>query len=215
MPLFLFRHGETVFNVAGRFQGQNDSPLTDRGISQARTNASRLSALIKDSKHIHFVSSPLGRTLKTSEHICHILGLDTAAIQTDKRLMEMNYGAWQGLTVAEIEQEYPGLWAQRNAEPDTFKIPGNGESYEDVNKRIDDWLSETRNAWDQDRVWIVVSHGGTGSVIRGRYLGLSTQETRGLERPHDCFYEFKDHTIAEHWDEESTPLDRSNNALLS
>ncbi len=198
MSLFLIRHGETKFNVAGRFQGQNDSGLTERGVLQARANAVEIARRSGQATNLHFVSSPLGRTLKTSQLVCEVLGFPFAQVQTDDRLKEMHYGAWQGMTEFEIDQEYPGLWAARNKQPDTFKIPGDGESYNDLYHRIDDWLDETRALWDGEATWIVVSHGGTGSVIRGRYLGLTTQETRNLPRPHACIYEFKGGTISEH-----------------
>jgi len=76
MPLFLLRHGQTVFNVAGRYQGQNDSNLTEIGVQQARRNGEILAARINDISRLHFVSSPLGRTLATSELICKTLGID-------------------------------------------------------------------------------------------------------------------------------------------
>ena len=199
MPLYLLRHGETVFNVASRFQGQNDSPLTKNGAQQALGNALKLSQLVPNIDQIHFVSSPLGRTLATSRIICKALGYDFRNIHTEARIMEMNYGTWQGMTEIEIDQEYPGMWDKRSAEPETFTIPGNGESYNDLFKRVDDWISDTRKFWENDDVWVVVSHGGTGSVIRGRYLGLDVHKIHALPRPHDCFYEFSNDRIAEHW----------------
>jgi broad specificity phosphatase PhoE len=198
MPLYLLRHGETVFNVAGRYQGQNDSDLTPRGIQQARNNGCVLSALLNDLTNVQFVSSPLGRTLKTSEIICETLGVDFNSVTTDDRVMEMNYGAWQGMTDLEIEHEYPGFSTRRLKNPSTFNIPGGGESYNDLIARVDSWLDHTREYWESDRVWVVVSHGGTGSVIRGRYLGLDVPQIRALPRPHDQFYELRHGQIRVH-----------------
>ncbi len=198
MPLFLLRHGETVFNVAGRYQGQNDSELTKNGLRQARQNGQLLAELIEDTKHVHFVSSPLGRTLVTSEIICKALGIGFEDIRTDDRLMEMNYGAWQGMTAAEIDQEYPGQWQTRVDNPADFVIPGGGESYDALSARVDGWLDETRKHWDGDAVWIAVSHGGTGSVVRGRYLGLDVHEIRALDRPHDQFFELSNGQVILH-----------------
>jgi len=198
MPLFLVRHGETEFNVLGRFQGQNDSPLTDRGVEQARANAAAIARQITDTSDVHFVSSPLGRTLATSRLLCAAIGIPFENVQTDDRLKEMHYGAWQGMTELEIDQEYPGLWAARDANPDTFVIPGGGESYLHLTRRADDWIADTRPDWESDQVWIVVSHGGTGSVLRGRYLDMTTAELRRLARPHACVYEFHNGQIIEH-----------------
>jgi len=198
MPLFLLRHGETVFNVAGRYQGQNDSELTKKGEQQVRQNGGVLSELIGDVSRVHFISSPLGRTLATSEIICKTLGIQFDTIHTDPRLMEMNYGSWQGLSEVEIDQEYPGLWEKRDADPAAFVIPGGGESYDDLFARVDGWLKETCRFWDNGAVWIAVSHGGTGSVIRGRYLGLDVHDIRALERPHDKLYELGNGDVISH-----------------
>lgn len=203
MPLFLVRHGETEFNVAGRFQGQNDSALTDKGIQQARANASAIAQQITDVDAVHFVSSPLGRTLATSRLICDVIGIPFERVKTDDRLKEMHFGAWQGMTELEINQEYPGQWDLHHAGPDDFAIPGGGESYLNLTRRVDDWIGDTRTEWESNKVWIAVSHGCTGSVIRGRYSGLNTEKLRLLARPHACVYEFRDATIAEHITDEA------------
>jgi len=198
MPLFLLRHGETLFNVEGRYQGQNDSELTKNGEQQALQNSKMLTELISDISQIHFVSSPLGRTLATSEIICKTLGIHFNTIQTDPRLMEIKFGAWQEMTQFEIENEYPGQWEQHIAGPTSFVIPGGGESYDDLFARVDDWLDDTGKFWAGDAIWVAVSHGLLGSVIRGRYLGLDVHNIRTLERPHDKIYELGNGHVTSH-----------------
>jgi len=198
VPLYLLRHGETVDNVAGRFQGQNDSELTEVGRQQARDNGRVLNSLIAPATDLKFVSSPLGRTQKTSRIICTRLGRLFDSVETDPRLMEMHYGAWQGMTEFEIEQEYPGQWESWNRQPATYPIPGGGESYDQLFQRVDDWLEDTGVHWQGEAAWIAVSHGGIGSVICGRYLGLPLAEMRQLARPHDRFYELHKGQITTH-----------------
>jgi len=198
MPLFLLRHGETLLNVKNRYQGQSDSDLTETGIGQARANGGLLADLIADTSQVHFVSSPLGRTLATSEIICKTLGIHFDTIQTDPRLMEIKFGAWQEMTEFEIEGEYSGQWEQHLTGPTRFTVPGGGESYDDLFARVDDWLDDTGKFWAGDTIWIAVSHGLLGSVIRGRYLGFDVQNIRALERPHDKIYELGNGRVISH-----------------
>jgi len=188
MPLYLIRHGETEFNVAKRYQGQNDSPLTSNGISQARRNGQVLADLRLDKTNLSFIASPLGRTMDTATYICKAMGIDPASIKTDAQLMEMHYGAWQGLTAEEIEHEYPGQWGKRMENIAEFDIPGGGESYNALVKRANNWINKTRDEWESDTPWIVVSHGGTGSVIRGLYTGLDIPAIRTLPLPQGEFF---------------------------
>ena len=188
MPLYLIRHGETEFNVAGRYQGQNDSPLTANGIAQAHRNGQVLADLLAGKTGVHFVASPLGRTMDTATIICKEMGIDPASIETDDRLKEMHYGAWQGMTALEIEHEYPGQWDLRTNNIAEYDIPGGGESYNAMIARVNGWLTNTQAEWEGDEVWIVVSHGGTGSVIRGAYTDLDIAAMRALPLPQDLFY---------------------------
>jgi len=67
--IYLLRHGETVLNTQGRYQGQLDSPLTDVGIEQVQQNADMLKNLIGNPQQWKVVSSPLGRALQSAEII--------------------------------------------------------------------------------------------------------------------------------------------------
>ncbi len=125
---YLLRHGETEFNLEGRLQGQQDSPLTARGRAQARGHGALLKTLIAEPGTWRVVASPLGRTMDTARLACAELGLPETAIETDARLMEIAYGEWEGQTYAEIEAYYPDHWAARQHDPWGFIVPG-GESY--------------------------------------------------------------------------------------
>src|SRR4030067_2492051 len=97
--LILIRHGETDWNVDGRWQGQADVPLNARGIAQAEETAQSLSNV----KFAAIYSSDLARARQTAEALSRIVGLP---VQTDARLREIHQGAWQGLRVPEIEAQY-------------------------------------------------------------------------------------------------------------
>jgi len=187
--LYLLRHGETEFNVEGRLQGQQDSPLTARGRAQARAHGVLLGELIAEPDTWRVVTSPLGRAMDTARLACAELGLPEAAIETDARLKEIAYGDWEGLTYAEIEVRNSDDWAARQRDPWRYVVPG-GESYEMVAARAGDFLNEARGNT------IVVSHGGTGRVLRGLYGRLAPPEIKTLEQPQDAIHRLAQGTVA-------------------
>src|SRR5580704_4942959 len=113
MPVLYFaRHGETDFNVAHRLQGQYQTSLNVLGRQQAAITGQVLSDLFArdrfQAKDFHYVSSPLNRARETMEIVRGVLGLDRHAYATDDRLMEISYGAWEGLTLAEVKAREQG-----------------------------------------------------------------------------------------------------------
>src|SRR5262249_44458874 len=94
--ILLARHGETFFNVEGRWQGQSDSPLTPRGVEQAR----QLALAVADEPISAVYSSDLGRATQTAQEIATAHRLNVIA---DARLREIDVGTWTGRTRSEIE----------------------------------------------------------------------------------------------------------------
>src|SRR5690348_7117717 len=99
--ILLARHGETVFNVEGRWQGQSDSPLTERG----RAQAIELARALADERVAAVYSSDLGRSLDTATEVGAIHHLEVVA---DARLREIHVGEWTAKRRDEIEAAYPG-----------------------------------------------------------------------------------------------------------
>src|ERR1700730_5322939 len=89
ITLYFARHGETLANVERRFQGRNDTPLTEHGRLQARLLAALLAEFLAGQTRPRFVSSPLPRARTTMELILDALGLPRI-YDTDPRLMEIN-----------------------------------------------------------------------------------------------------------------------------
>ncbi len=183
MTIYLLRHGETEWNRAGRMQGHLDSPLTARGEAQAQAVGEALSELI-DGGDFDMVASPLGRTRATAAIIARALGRDPEAMTTDARLMEMTWGDWDGLTLAEIEARDPGALARRKADHWDYRPPGGGENYAMVARRVGGWLADL----GAERSLVTVAHGGVGRVVRGLYGGLARAEMLALEQPQDAFH---------------------------
>ena len=184
--IYLVRHGETEWNRIGRMQGHLDAPLTSRGEAQARAVGETLRDLEVDG--FDLVASPLGRTRATAAIIARALGRDPEAMTTDERLMEMTWGDWDGLTRAEIEARDPDAWARRKAGKWDYCPPGGGESYALVALRVADWLADRNPGLPL----IVVSHGGTGRVVRGLYGRLTQAETLAQEEPQGAFHRLID-----------------------
>jgi broad specificity phosphatase PhoE len=123
---FLTRHGETQWNKIGKFQGQLDSPLTEKGCSQAYAIATNL--ILRNINHI--VSSTLPRAQKTAETCLAVLNCSTSL---DSRLIERNFGNWQGKFINEVklDNNYQAIFHQVNT-----IAPPNGESGIDCAKRF-------------------------------------------------------------------------------
>uniref|UniRef100_UPI0025E82D89 histidine phosphatase family protein n=1 Tax=uncultured Corynebacterium sp. TaxID=159447 RepID=UPI0025E82D89 len=102
--LLLIRHGQTTYNATGRMQGHLDTELSEVGLSQARAAAD----LLVDKQITAIVSSDLIRARDTAAVIGEKLGIK---VDVDKRLRETHLGDWQGMTSAEVDEQYPGAHA--------------------------------------------------------------------------------------------------------
>ena len=183
--IYLVCHGETEWNRVRRMQGHRDSRLTERGADQARAMGRTLAGQIGDDG-IDMVASPLGRARQTAALIRAEMGL-AGDCPTDDRLMEMTWGAWDGLTRDEIETRDPGALARRRQDVWhhwNYAPPGGGESYAMLADRVGAWLDRVAPG----RRLVIVAHGAVGRVLRGRYAGLSEAETLALDEPQDAFF---------------------------
>jgi broad specificity phosphatase PhoE len=182
--IYLIRHGETEWNVAGRFQGKLDSSLTSAGTLQAKAIADKLADL--NIQADSFVASPLGRTRQTASIIANRTILPNLLF--DDRLAEVSVGSWDGLTHYDIDAQWPGLLDGSTHFDWFFKSP-DGERYEEAFKRAKNWLDSTSG------VAVAVSHGLMGRIIRGVYLDLSKNEMLGLPVPQDVIWRLSGNTI--------------------
>jgi probable phosphoglycerate mutase len=126
--LFLARHGETDWNLAGRWQGHTDVPLNAAGRSQAGALAERLRG-----EGIATVgTSDLSRARHTAEIVAAALRVPVAHV--DPGLREQRFGWFEGLTPRECEERYPEEWARYVA--DRHAGPPGGESRAAVLERV-------------------------------------------------------------------------------
>lgn len=193
MPtIYLVRHGQTVWNRARRMQGQKDSPLTLRGIEQARTCAAAIAALLDGDRPPQMISSPLGRCWQTATIIADSLEISTDSIRLEPALKEITWGEWDGLTADEIEQRDAKHWQTCIDTQFAVAAPG-GETRGGVLDRAQTWLSSL----DTDAKLIVVSHGYFGRALRCAYSGLSDEAIIGMEEPQDEVFLLDDGRVSQ------------------
>ncbi len=150
--LLLVRHGETVANVEGTWQGASDSPLTERGRLQIERLAARLAAREQPIAVVY--TSPLGRALTTAQILVAALGHPPLVLEPG--LAEFNMGAWEGLTYRQLAYE-KRLWERMAADPH-FAPPG-GESAVGFARRLLHSFGAIRQRHPGQTV-LIVSHGG-------------------------------------------------------
>jgi len=106
------------------------------------------------------------------------VGLPDDGFATDDRLLEINFGRWEGLTWSEIKRNDDAELKARNADEFGYTVPG-GESYEMVMARVVSWLGSVTSPT------VVVSHGGIMRCLRGHVLGLPNDAILKLDIPQD------------------------------
>jgi broad specificity phosphatase PhoE len=181
LPLcFFVRHGQTGYNADGRLQGQTDTDMSDFGRTQADRNGRILAGLVENPEAFDFVASPLKRTRETMERVRAAMGLDPEEYRTDPRIMELNFGAWQGFTYAEVEARDPGIMAKRAADKWGFVPPGEGaESYAMLEARVAPFLGELR------RPTVCVTHGGILRAVMALSGAMTEEEASMAPQPQD------------------------------
>jgi probable phosphoglycerate mutase len=181
LTILLVRHGETEWNLEGRYQGRFDSPLTRRGIAQAQA-VGRLIGELAGAQPVPIVASPLGRARRTAEIIAACSG-NPRSVTFDERLREISLGSWDGLTRGEIARRSPGIFAGSGRREWYFRSP-DGETYESFAARLGDWLDDRNSA----ELVVAVAHGVASRVLRGLYAGLAREIALALPVPQDRMF---------------------------
>jgi probable phosphoglycerate mutase len=171
--LYVLRHGECEHNVAGRLASQSDSPLTERGREQARTNGRLLKEIAGDLSQFDFTASSLHRTCATMELLREAACLPPTGYRADHRLMEMHCGDQIWMNWSDIPADDR---ARFRADPWNHARPG-GESQAMVHARVGELLATLR------RDAVIVTHQVPARLIRGHYLGFTPEQMVGYEHP--------------------------------
>lgn len=167
--LYLIRHGETDWNRQGRWQGQADVPLNDRGRQQARQVAEKLAQVALDAIY----TSDLIRASEVARIIAQAKG-DRVPIVLEPRLREIHQGEWQGLRVQEIQSRYAEAFRQRRIDPLMVAAPG-GETALQVRQRALHAVRDLLRAYPDGNV-ALVSHGFTIAVLLTHFYRLPMEK---------------------------------------
>ncbi len=163
VTLYLARHGETDWNAAGRWQGQTDVDLNERGRAQAR----ELAVLARALGVAAVAASDLLRARTTAEIVAAELGLAVGRLHPDLR--ERRFGCFEGLTREEVAARHPDAWARYLEDPGP--APPGGESRDVLLGRLLPALSRT--AVELPAPLLVVMHGGSmRALLAGHADGL-------------------------------------------
>src|ERR1700677_1729230 len=142
----LLRHGQTPMSVQKRYAGRSDVPLTEIGVEQAAAAAKRLAPAGIDV----IVTSPLLRATQTAQEVAEVTG---APVVTDEGFRETDFGAWEGLTFAEVRQRWPAEMTAWLADPAV--APPGGERLAEVSTRGTAALQHVLADYQDRRVLIV------------------------------------------------------------
>lgn len=169
--LVLVRHGETVWHKENRYTGRSDVALTDLGRRQA-------AQLAEWAKHNHLDglwASPLSRARRTAQAVAEATGLP---LHIDARLRELDFGAGEGLTSAEMAQRFPEQRAAFERDPVAHHLP-DGEDPRDAVARAAEALREIV-AHHPDGHVLLVGHSTLKRLLLCHLLGLPLARYRGV-----------------------------------
>jgi broad specificity phosphatase PhoE len=169
--IYMIRHGETPWNVEGRYQGQLDPPLTEKGRQQAQATAEHLVSL--DFEAIY--SSDLARARQTAEALAHKTGWP---IQFDPRLREIHQGEWQGVLIGDIRAGWPHEIYGWEHDPWQYHPPG-GERLQELQTRLFAAIDDIAARHPQGVV-AIFSHKLPIALLKIRYQGHPPEQIWSL-----------------------------------
>lgn len=172
--IFVFRHGQSWDNKNNVFSGWADPDLTPQGIEEAK----QIEKELKDQKATKAYSSDLKRAIQTLDIVLNPHEPKPAVV-IDKRLRERSYGSLTGKSKAQTAIEYPTdypLWHR------SYDVrPPGGESIEDVEKRVLEFLNEILPHLSKDDIIFISAHGNSIRPIRRYFEKISIDEMRTFE----------------------------------
>ena len=178
MKLYVLRHGRTVWNQEGKLQGRVDIPLCEEGRQSARETAKTLQDVVFSAAF----SSPLSRARETAELILEGSGVQ---VIPDERLIEIAFGAAEGMRLADLDNSE----FVRNlfGAPEQYCPPEGGESYAALERRCREFVQEVllphEKEWDNV---LLVAHGGSVRGLFSALLGKKSDEIYGSHVQKNC-----------------------------
>jgi len=188
--LVVWRHGNTDWNAGSRVQGQADVPLNEVGRQQAVDAAGLLLRL----RPAAIVASDLRRAADTAAALAALTGL---SVSYDPRLRERYFGAWQGLTMAQVAAQRPDEYVRWTSGADV--IGGDVETLDDLGKRVAEALSDAAELAPSGGTVVVATHGAAARQGIGHLLGWPSAQLRTLRAMQNCHWVELTHDRARGW----------------
>ncbi len=172
VTIYLLRHGETAFNADGnRYCGRTDVELTKNGLAQAE----RIRHLLHHVKFDAIYSSPLKRARLTAE----IASGYADWIESDERLIEIDFGNWEGKRPEEFMEEDRSVWQNWLSNPLQSRAGCVGEKGEEVLSRLRDFYQEIFQKHEGQTV-LIVGHNGINRFFLSDGLGMPLKNYRRI-----------------------------------
>lgn len=171
LTVYILRHGQTQWNAENnRYCGRTDIPLTDLGRQQGEAVGRQLRNLNFEGIY----SSPLQRAHQTA-----LLAAGDRAITVDERLIEADFGEWEGKTKEQFLAENSLLWTAWLDNPMKTKAGGTGERGEEVIERVDDFFQAMLAKHPAGNI-LVTAHNGVNRLYMAYKLGMAVKHYRRL-----------------------------------
>lgn len=172
VTICLLRHGETAYNADGnKYCGRTDIELTEKGQAQAN----RMKELLKDYQFDAIFSSPLYRARLTAE----IASGQPDKVQTDERLIEVDFGQWEGKRPEEFQREDPQSWDLWLSDPENHRAGKTGETAKEVVDRLNSFYGDLLEKYSGKTV-LIVGHNGINRFFMSSKLGIPLKNYRRI-----------------------------------
>ena len=176
--MYLLRHGQGKGFESFPIYGHTDVELTDTGLMQMEYAARRL--------ELCPISAVYSSDLKRSSKGAALIGCKhDAPVRTEQDLREMYFGAWEGLTLSHVRENYPDELIKRQKDLTNYEAPGGGESLHAFFLRVKRCLERILKDNEGEEI-AMVAHGGTNRVILALALGLEMKEIFKLHQDYGC-----------------------------
>lgn len=166
MPIVVFiRHGETNYNKDGKFTGQAEAHLTEKGIEEALNKSKEL-----DKNFDYIYRSPLIRTEETLQAI-----IPGAKAIIDERITETDLGEWEGKEKDKLDQELVKKFRAGEF------VPPKGETREHVFDRVNSFVKDLFDKYKSNERIFVVTHAGIIKALNTIFFDLENQKIENLQ----------------------------------
>lgn len=175
--VYFVRHGQSEWNVLDKICGSTDSPLTEKGHEMAEEVGRKILEMGLQADMILY--SPLSRAAETARHISEMTGIPR---KEEPRLMEQNFGKWEGTSPRKAP-------AFQEAKREFLNSYEGGESMMRVGQRIYNLLDELKK--DEDHTYILVAHNGIARVVKSYFTDMTNEEYAAYGVPNCAVVKFE------------------------